>query len=184
MIFKSLLLVTVLSWFNVAYSQVFEPTDGSKIDHDKALKLYHELLYVDNEEQNWIRQSPDKVVSDQPQFFKTACQKAIQEFNRRSRGRYDIEEIRVTTNNVWKENQLNFDFGKILIVYRTSDKKVFQTGPPLLLSFVVRKDGDVKVQEVLKSSEQAGADQPATKPAEKDPAKDKPSTPTPKGGPR
>ncbi len=33
-------------------------------------------------------------------------------------------------------------------------------------------------------AEQAGADQPATKPADKVPAKGQPSTPTPKGGPR
>jgi hypothetical protein len=34
------------------------------------------------------------------------------------------------------------------------------------------------------NAEPAGADQPATKPADKAPSKDQPSTPTPKGGPR
>lgn len=37
--------------------------------------------------------------------------------------------------------------------------------------------------EIIKA-EQAGADQPATKPADKPPVKDQPSTPTPKDGPR
>ena len=42
-----------------------------------------------------------------------------------------------------------------------------------------------KINRLLtKETEQAGADQPATKPADKSPVKDQPSTPTPKAGPR
>jgi hypothetical protein len=40
------------------------------------------------------------------------------------------------------------------------------------------------VEEIHKKSEQAGADQPATKPADKPPVKGQPSTPTPKVVPR
>lgn len=43
---------------------------------------------------------------------------------------------------------------------------------------------DVVAPKNENPSEQAGADQPATKPADKAPVKDQPSTPTPKGGPR
>jgi hypothetical protein len=38
--------------------------------------------------------------------------------------------------------------------------------------------------EIDTNAEQAGAGQPATKPADKDPVKDQPSTPTSKDGPR
>jgi hypothetical protein len=41
-----------------------------------------------------------------------------------------------------------------------------------------------KVTLEIERGEQAGADQPATKPADKPPVKDQPSTPTPKDGPR
>jgi len=38
--------------------------------------------------------------------------------------------------------------------------------------------------EIAKEAEQTGVDQPATKPADKSPTKDQPSTPTPKVAPR
>ena len=47
---------------------------------------------------------------------------------------------------------------------------------------------DVRIEEIESDidnkAEQAGADQPATKPADKPPVKDQPSTPTSKDGPR
>lgn len=167
MILKSLPLVTVIACSTMGYSQVFEPTDASKLSPEKLQKLYHDWLYVDDKEMTWVRQSPDKDVLDHQLLFEAAHQKAIEEFNRRSRGRYEIVETRVTTNNTWKENQLKFDFGKILIFYQNNDKRVTLLGPPLLISFIVRKDGEVKAQEVLKRPEQAGAGQPASLPESK-----------------
>ena len=57
---------------------------------------------------------------------------------------------------------------------------------PLIYS----NDGDVPIllagarAIIEEEAEQAGADQPATRPADKAPAKDQPSTPTPKDAPR
>ena len=50
-------------------------------------------------------------------------------------------------------------------------------------NFLSKEELDL-FNERAKKGEQAGADQPATKPADKPPVKDQPSTPTPKVGPR
>ena len=55
-----------------------------------------------------------------------------------------------------------------------------RTIPALLAAKLVSESKRSTKQE----AEQAGADQPATKPADKAPVKDQPSTPTSKDGPR
>jgi len=62
--------------------------------------------------------------------------------------------------------------GDVYITFKTEKEKT---------RYVLFKNGKMKT---LPEAEQAGAGQPATKPAEKVPAKDQPSTPTPKVVPR
>jgi hypothetical protein len=73
------------------------------------------------------------------------------------------------------------------------NKKCFQESVPhkpkieIMGDHILIDDGQssfVVIPQSKPQAEQAGADQPATKPADKVPAKDQPSTPTSKDGPR
>jgi len=53
-----------------------------------------------------------------------------------------------------------------------------------MVNWLAEHESKTSLAPVIKPAEQAGADQPATQPADKPPVKDQPSTPTSKDGPR
>lgn len=75
---------------------------------------------------------------------------------------------------VWKAN--------FTAVEEIEGQEVLVNGPHIGLQVFMLMDGTLVMP--TPEAEQTGADQPATKPAEKPPVKDQPSTPTPKADPR
>ncbi len=145
----------------------------------------------------WLKESAIQWEADSkilPLSPSDAIRNAKDEFNRHLK---DYMEMRIEADNARLNQVEGFWCYTIAISFHRRD--ITLVGVPFWACVHVRMDGVARVEGTplvtpepagllldrdKKKAEQAGADQPATKPADKPPVKDKPSNPTSKAGPR
>ena len=162
------------------------------------LRVDHEACYGGyRPNPTWLKESAVQWEADTqilPLPPSEAIRNAKNEFNRHLK---DYMEMRIDAGNVRLHQVKGFWCYTIAISFHRRD--VTLVGVPFWACVHVRMDGVARVEKSplvtpepagllldrdKKKSEQAGADQPATSPADKPLVKREPSTPTPKDGTR